>query len=86
MFALKQTIVTLVELSVYLLNDLNLSFILLGKFQTDCLECRFGLYRRLSGTNYHVSVQELNESEKKLKIVSLLHVTSASRGKIIISA
>jgi hypothetical protein len=27
-------------------------------------------------------VQELKESEKKLKIVSLLHVISASRGKI----
>jgi hypothetical protein len=81
MFALKHTVVTLVELrGVYLLNDLHLSFILPGTFQTGCLEYRFGLYRRLSGTNYHMSVQELKESEKKLKIVSLLHVISASRG------
>jgi hypothetical protein len=82
MFALKHTVVTLVELIVYLFNDLHLSFILLGKFQTDSLEYRFCLYRRLSGTNYHVSVQELKESEKKLKIVSMLHVISASRGNI----
>jgi hypothetical protein len=64
MFALKHTVATHVELVVYLFNDLNLSFILLGKFQTDSLEYRFCLYRRLSGTNYHVSVQELKESEK----------------------
>jgi hypothetical protein len=82
MFTLKHSVVTLVELIVYLFNDLHLSFILLGKFQTDFLEYRFCLYRRPSGTNYHVSVQELKESEKKLKIVSLLLVIAASRGNI----
>jgi hypothetical protein len=82
MFALKHTAVTLVELVVYLFNDLHLSSILFGKFETESLEYRFCLYRRLSGTNYHVSVRELRESEKKLNIVSTLHVTSASRGKI----
>ena len=81
-FALRHTVETLHEVVVYLFTDLKLSYVLLGKFQTDCLEFRFSLYRRLSGTNYHISVLELRESEKKLKIVSLLHVISASRGRI----
>lgn len=55
---------------------------MLGKFQTDCVEFRFGLYRRLSGTNYRISVQQLRESEKKLRVAGLLRVISASRGKI----
>jgi len=58
--------------------------VLTGKFQTDCLEFRFSQYRQLSGANYHVSVQEIKESEKKLKIISMLHVLSASCGKISI--
>ena len=50
----------------YLLNDLKLNYVLTGKFQIDCLEAKFGMYRRISGANYHVSVQEIKESEKKI--------------------
>jgi hypothetical protein len=82
MFALKHTVGAFVELVTYLFVERNVFYVLIGKFQTDCLEFRFSQYRRLSGTNYNVSVQELKESEKKLKIVSMLHVVSASRGSI----
>jgi len=36
----------------------------------------------MSGTNYHISVKEIKESEKKLKLISILHFISASTGKI----
>src|SRR5664279_3728352 len=74
LFALKHTVITFVDLIEHLLNSLSFVYVLTGKFQTDCLEARFGKYRQLSGTNYHISVQEIKESEKKLKIISLLHV------------
>jgi len=77
--ALKHTVATFVELIKYLFGELHVSYVLTGKFQTDCLECRFSQYRQLSGANYHVSVQEIKESEKKLKVISMLHVMSASR-------
>ena len=32
----------------------------------------FGRYRRMSGANYHVSVQLIRESEQKPKIISTL--------------
>ena len=51
MFELKHTVLTHAELIKYLFNDLNMSIILLGKFQTDCLEFHFCLYRCLSGSN-----------------------------------
>lgn len=82
LFALKHTVGTFVELINYLFLDMKVHYVLTGKFQTDCLEFRFSQYRQLSGANFHVSVQELKESEKKLKIVSILHVVSASHGEI----
>ena len=39
---------------------------------TDNLESRFGLYRQLSGSNYLVSVKEVMQSERKLKILILI--------------
>lgn len=58
---------------------------LLGKFQTDKLEGRFGKYRLLSGSNFHVSVTQILESEKKLKILSLLKLKSSKYGVFSIS-
>lgn len=45
---------------------------LCGMFQTDDLEKRFGRYRGLSGYNYNVSVRQIMESEKKLRIRTLI--------------
>jgi len=81
LFALKHTVSTFTELIKYLFEELNVKYVLTDKFQTDILEFRFSQYRQLSGANYHISVQEIKESEKKLKIISMLHVLSASHGK-----
>ena len=74
----------MITLIKYLLQEFELCYVLLGKFQTDQLESRFGHYRQLSGSNYLVSVQEVLQSEKKLKIKSLLKLYSASKGAITI--
>ena len=44
----------------------------MGKFQTDSLEARFGQYRRLSGGKYNISLSQVYESEKKLRLLSTL--------------
>jgi hypothetical protein len=59
MFAFKHSAKTFVVLIKYLSNDLHLSYVLTGKFQTDCLEARFGMYRRMSGKNELVTAHEL---------------------------
>ena len=52
----------MITLIKYLLQECELCYVLLGKFQTDQLESRFGHYRQLSGSNYLVSVQEVRRN------------------------
>ena len=54
----------LVPLFTELFQQYELKYIPTGKFQTDNLEARFGLYRMLSGSNYIVSVIEVSQIEK----------------------
>ncbi|KAH9364421.1 hypothetical protein HPB48_009693 [Haemaphysalis longicornis] len=65
---LRLTSYCLIKVSQHCLEVLHFEYVLLGKFQADSLEDRFGLYRRLSGSNYHVSVQQIFESETKLRL------------------
>eukprot|EP00745_Piridium_sociabile_P000858 TRINITY_DN1054_c0_g1_i10.p1 TRINITY_DN1054_c0_g1~~TRINITY_DN1054_c0_g1_i10.p1 ORF type:complete len:707 (+),score=149.43 TRINITY_DN1054_c0_g1_i10:209-2329(+) len=82
MTALDHTLRALIEISAHLLDEKQFSYVLLGKFQTDNLEFRFSQYRQLSGSNFYVSVQQLLEGEKKLKLLSVLKLVSASKGAV----
>ena len=82
--ALKHTCKTLVTCSYYLLNEMDYNYILLAKFQTDQLEKRFGLYRSTSGCNYNVSVTQILESEKKIKVMNLLKVRGDKSSNFVI--
>lgn len=53
-------------------------FVLLGKFQSDALEKRFSWYRQMSGANYYISVRQLLESEKRIRVYSLLKFSGCS--------
>ena len=57
---------------------------MLAKIQTDNLEKRSGEYRQLCAANYSVSVQQVLEAEKKLRVSSLLCVSSSKHGHIAI--
>lgn len=83
--AILHTCETLICLCEYLLTELKFHYVLLGKFQTDSLEGRFGQYRQMSGGNYHVSVAQILQSEKKIKVVNLLTLKSARCGQFQIS-
>ena len=45
---------------------------LLGKFETDSLEARFGQYRQRSGGKYNISLRQVYESENNLRLLSTL--------------
>ncbi|XP_064470198.1 uncharacterized protein LOC135384947 [Ornithodoros turicata] len=70
--AFRLTCYALTEVSRYCLEELGFTYVLLGKFQTDSLEERFGQYRRLSGTQYHISVRQIYESENKLRLQKMM--------------
>ncbi|XP_040079545.3 uncharacterized protein LOC115308291 [Ixodes scapularis] len=72
--ALRLTTSTLVKLTSYCLQEMGFDYVLLGKFQTDCLEDRFGKYRQLAGAQYHVSIRQIFESERKLRLQKVLQL------------
>ncbi|KAH7980524.1 hypothetical protein HPB49_016876 [Dermacentor silvarum] len=79
--ALHQTTYALLEIASYCFNDrMGLSYALLGKLQTDSSEERFGQYRQLAGSQYHMSIRQLYEGENKLRLQSSLPVIPTSRG------
>ncbi|KFM59054.1 Transposable element P transposase, partial [Stegodyphus mimosarum] len=65
-----------VQLIPYLFQKYKMDYILLGKFQTDDLEARFGAYRQLSGSNYYISFVQVLENERKLRFKSCVIVSA----------
>jgi hypothetical protein len=63
--------------AVHLLQN-RFRFVLFGHIQTDELEHRFGRFRQMSGSNYYISVKQLLQSEKTIKIASSLKHTQLS--------
>jgi len=63
--ALQHTTNALLQISEHCFEELNVSYVLLGKFQTDSLEAKFGQYRQLEGRQYNVSLRQIYECEKK---------------------
>ncbi|KAH9365541.1 hypothetical protein HPB48_020581 [Haemaphysalis longicornis] len=70
--ALHQTTHGLVEIARYCLTELNMLYVLFGKIQTDSLEDRFGKYRQLAGSQYHVSIRQIYKVENKMRLQSTL--------------
>lgn len=70
--ALKHTTHAIIELSMYCTFVLKMNFILTAKFQTDKLESRFGQYRQLAGSTYNISVRQIFECERKIRMMSVL--------------
>ncbi|KAH9359747.1 hypothetical protein HPB48_021306 [Haemaphysalis longicornis] len=81
--ALHQTTSGLIEVARYCFNELNVSYVLLGKIQSDGLEDRFGKYSQLAGGQYHVSIRQVYECENKLRLQSTLPSASRSSGSIV---
>ena len=80
--ALSHIVTTFVIMIRDLITNGVLDYVLTEKFQTDQLESRFGHYRQLSGSNYLVSLADILQSEKKLKVKRLLRLYTASKGTV----
>lgn len=76
--ALRLTCYGLVKVSIYCLGGLGLNYVLLGKFQTDSLDARFRKYRRLAGTQDHISIRQLYELETKIRLLKTLLLVPTS--------
>lgn len=81
--ALRHTTYAMAELTSYCLSELKMNYILPGKFQTDNLEARFGQYRCLAGSNYNISLRQVYECEKKLRMMSVLRLHLPFHGQVV---
>ncbi|KAH9377349.1 hypothetical protein HPB48_011071 [Haemaphysalis longicornis] len=51
-------------------------YVLFGQIQTDSLEDRFGKYRQLAASQYHVSIRQIYAGENKMRLQSTLPTVS----------
>ena len=76
--SLRHTCITLPLLVHHLTNNCGFSYVLTSFLQNDALEHHFGLYRQMSGANYHISYLQILESERRLKVSSMLKLYQSS--------
>lgn len=72
MSALIMTVNSLIAITKFFLEQRKDSYIMLGNFQSDALESRFGYYRQIGGSRYNMSVNDVLEAEKKIRIKHLI--------------
>ncbi|XP_077558528.1 uncharacterized protein LOC144174001 isoform X2 [Haemaphysalis longicornis] len=75
--ALQHTTRAYLEIIRYGFSELNLPYILLGRVQTDNLRERFGRYKQLIGSLYHLSIRQLYEGENELWSQNTLPMVAA---------
>ena len=73
-----QTTKASVEVAQTLLEKDYFEYVLLGNLQSDPIEKRFGWYRQLAGGNYFISVRQILEAEKSIRLKSLLKFSGLS--------
>jgi hypothetical protein len=72
--ALRHTLAAHISMVEYIFENYEgFVYILMGKFQTDQLERRFGKYRYLNGSGYECSVRQVLDAEKKVRLRHMLN-------------
>ena len=59
---------SIAEKALYLIQQHDFSYVLLGKLQCDPIEGRFGMYHELNGAPYFVRVRQILLAEKKISL------------------
>ena len=72
----RHSCVTLSLIVNHLTQHCGFSYVLSSFLQNDPLEHHFGLYRMMSGAQYHISYCQLLQTERRLKISSILNIFS----------
>ncbi len=77
-----QTTFATVEVAKELLDNEEFSYVLTGNLQSDPIERRFGWYRQLAGSNYFVSVRQILEAEKSIRLKALVKYSGLSISEV----
>ena len=68
----RHSCIILPKLVEYLTEDIGFSYVLGSFVQNDPIEHHFGLYRQMSGSNYNISLCQVLENERTLKLSNIL--------------
>ena len=66
----------LIEIVNRLTQNCGFDYVLISRLQNDPIEHHFGLYRMMSGAQYHISYSQILESERRIKLSSMLKLFS----------
>ncbi len=80
--AARQTCLALSDLSEYLLHEKGFLYVLLGKIQSDVIESHFGRLRGGCGGIYYISVRQILECEKTIRVQSLVKFSGVTMKEI----
>ena len=72
--SLRHACIVLPQITNHLTSSCGFSYLLSSFLQTDPLEHHFGLYRMMAGSNYHISYLQIIETERRLKLSSILNM------------
>ena len=75
----KHACTVLPQITNHLTGHCGFTYLLSSFLQTDPLEHHFGLYRMMSGSNYHISYLQIFETERRLKISNILKIFASQQ-------
>ena len=75
----KHACTVLPQITNHLTGFCGFNYLLTSFLQTDPLEHHFGLYRMMSGSNYHISYLQILETERRLKLSNILKIFSSQQ-------
>ena len=61
--------------------NFSFSYVLTSRLQNDPIEQQFGLYRMMSGAQYHISYTQILESQRRLNLSNILKLFSQQNKK-----
>ncbi|KAF2883780.1 hypothetical protein ILUMI_22366 [Ignelater luminosus] len=81
--AMYQSTLALISIIQYVFSHFSeVKYVLPGKFTTENLEKRFGMYRSLAGCNYNVSLDDIYSAEKKIRIKNIFKRADGSNSSL----
>ena len=72
----RHSCITLPLIVSYLIKNCGFSYVLSSRLQNDPIEHQFGLYRMMSGAQYHISYTQILESQRRLNLSNILKLFS----------
>ena len=79
--SLRHSCITLPLIVSHLVQNCKLKYVLTSRLQNDPIEHQFGLYRMMSGAQYHVTYSQILESQRRMNISNILKLFSQQQNK-----